>query len=351
MSASPSPPPAVTAVAGDRPSGVLTDPDIELLRRRYEQQLPRFEEAALWAERRVREVLQRYGIVAITTSRAKAWSSLARRIRRERGDPRWLKKGEDEAFDRLVSDVAGCRVIVYRDADVDRASAAFEAELSLLPSGRALQRHRKRTGYRATHLLVQVDEFASRASLRHTVVEVQVVSLAAHLFNELEHAAIYKQDDDSCRQPVRKAVARLRAVARQADASAATVMRRTASIRLRHRKAIESATELAMALKQALRRPVRGAFELVFGFARLVQAPFLADPSTRSGSLVQLWRHGRQRLDRRRNASVDDATAILGALAATDADAFRKFAEQHRSGSRMIASLADGLSRASRTHR
>ncbi|MSR48137.1 MAG: hypothetical protein EXS13_13940 [Planctomycetes bacterium] len=37
----------------DRPAAVLTDSDIELHRRRDEQQLPRFDEAALTVERRI----------------------------------------------------------------------------------------------------------------------------------------------------------------------------------------------------------------------------------------------------------------------------------------------------------
>lgn len=320
---------------------MLTDPDIELLRRRYEQQLPRFEEAALWAERRIREVLQRHAVFAMTSSRAKSPASFERRVRRDAADAKWGREAEGEPFDRLVTDVAGCRVMVYREIDVERASRALKRVLALADLPRSEQVHRKESGYSSTHLLFVVPGDAARKSLRGTTVEVQVVTLAGHLFNELEHSAVYKQVDESCKKSAAATVFALLAAANAADRCSKEVISQAASARMTARVPIKNAVELALQLECALGQAVHGEFELVFQFVESVEELASADGSALLGDLADLHRSGVIKGVASLGGDVDDATAILLALRERHRKEFDRFAQSWRRESAMVMRLAD----------
>ncbi|MBL8842556.1 MAG: RelA/SpoT domain-containing protein [Planctomycetes bacterium] len=320
---------------------MLTDPDIELLRRRFEQQLPRFEEAALWAERRVRELLHRHAVMAITSSRAKSPESFERRLRRDAADERWVREARGERFDRLMTDVAGCRVMVYRAIDVDRARRALKSGLELAPVDRCEQEHRKESGYEATHLLLEVASDAARHSLRGTTVEVQVVTLAGHLFNELEHSAVYKQLDPLCRSAVTESIRALRDASSAADDRARLAV--AASAKARHEAAarVTTAVELAMELECALGRPVHGEFAVVFEFVESVARALDDVGAPPAGDLLAMHRRGCELVASRRVDGIDDATAILLALRERHPDEFSDFARMTRRESPMVMLLLD----------
>jgi ppGpp synthetase/RelA/SpoT-type nucleotidyltranferase len=44
----------------------------------------------------------------------------------------------------------------------------------------------------ATHVLIEIGDEEERLSLRGTICEIQITSLASHVFNELEHDIGYK---------------------------------------------------------------------------------------------------------------------------------------------------------------
>ena len=52
----------------------------------------------------------------------------------------------------------------------------------------------KPNGYRATHRLVIAPDTPDDLSIRGAICEVQITTLAAHLYNELEHDIAYKED-------------------------------------------------------------------------------------------------------------------------------------------------------------
>lgn len=105
----------------------------------------------------------------------------------------------DEVFEN-ISDLSGVRIITYLVSDREK----IVEELSKIFRGKGKddkpiieRKDRMEIGrhYRATHCLVYLpDEYLGDANsnLRNTVCEIQVCSLLAHVFNEIEHDLLYK---------------------------------------------------------------------------------------------------------------------------------------------------------------
>jgi ppGpp synthetase/RelA/SpoT-type nucleotidyltranferase len=86
------------------------------------------------------------------------------------------------------------------------------------------ERHDKPSGYRATHMLVELGADEDHPSLRGFVCELQIASLGAHLFNEIEHDTTYKIHDVPPSAAETDALAELRAQCRRTDALADRVL-------------------------------------------------------------------------------------------------------------------------------
>ncbi|WP_204921627.1 hypothetical protein [Pseudomonas syringae] len=104
----------------------------------------------------------------------------------------------DEVFER-ISDLAGVRIATYLESDrqnvVQEIRQAFvgkdggEPDIDLKDHSEA-GRH-----YRATHCqvyLIEEDFAGTNSNLEGTTCEIQVCSLLAHVFNEIEHDLQYK---------------------------------------------------------------------------------------------------------------------------------------------------------------
>lgn len=316
---------------------MLTDPDIEVLVERYRQQLTRFEEAARWVEERARTALRRHAVLAMTSSRAKAPESLKRRLQETRADARWLGAEGEIPFDRVVTDAAGCRALVYRAIDVERASRAVTSALDRAELPRAQQTHAKASGYRAVHLLVTIGAEADRPSLRGTIAEVQIVTLAAHVFNELEHSSVYKQKIEGCARSVAAEVRSLGDAAQRVDEYANDLIVAEARARRAAHERPKNVVELAMAYEVALGRPVHGEFALVFEFAETIGASLVRAATIDSAELIALHDRGRTRSASVRPEPIDDATCILLALVDGQEAEFIKFDDEQRSRNPTLA--------------
>lgn len=179
---------------------------------RYALELPRYARAARRVEEILRAALRAADVRALVTARAKHPDDLRRKLGR-----RGALLGLREEGSPLATDLAGCRILVYRPSDRSRAEAIALEALPLAPGDGSVERHAKSSGYSATHLLVLAP--ASVASDHATVCEVQIVSLARHVFHELEHDLVYKRAGAPPPHPVVAALGRLRQACDELEAA------------------------------------------------------------------------------------------------------------------------------------
>ncbi len=67
-------------------------------------------------------------------------------------------------MNEIVTDLAGCRVMVYRYSDVDNIERIVRETLELSSLPNSFEKHEKDSGYRATHMLVQLSDTEERLS-------------------------------------------------------------------------------------------------------------------------------------------------------------------------------------------
>src|SRR5690242_9949559 len=168
-------------------AGHLTDPQIELLVGRYVRELARYESAAFFVEQRLRRALRAAAIRVQLSSRDKHPEDLRAKLHRKRDDPRYAFAVLREALSRTVTDLAGSRVLVYHPSDMGEGAQLVRRMFRRAERENADEEHNNPSGYRATHLLVSIGEEEECLSLHGAICEIQVTTIAAHLFNELEH--------------------------------------------------------------------------------------------------------------------------------------------------------------------
>lgn len=168
----------------------MESPDalIEAAVARYVREMGRYEEAARLVERRLRAALRDRRVSALVSSRAKHPDDLREKLRRKGAAAEDLTRDVGD----VVNDLAGCRVLAYRPSDVERLEAIVREVLTLADLPMGIERHAKPSGYRATHVLVVIAD-DERLWMRGAVCEVQIVSIASHVFNEIEHDLVYKR--------------------------------------------------------------------------------------------------------------------------------------------------------------
>lgn len=130
-------------------------------------------------------------------------------VHRRTKDPRSLKnkitKNKDkyesiEDFFKKISDLAGVRITTYRESDRKKVVAEIEDRFKKDPNKDEMteikDKQEQGRHYRATHCQIVLHEDfldGGNANLRNTTCEIQVCSLLAHVFNEVEHDLQYKE--------------------------------------------------------------------------------------------------------------------------------------------------------------
>lgn len=141
------------------------------------------------------DVIRAHHIPATVQWRVKSSASLEGKLRRYLRDPAGGKCDTigtvDDVFAQ-VGDLAGVRVATYVERDRDRVAEILRDRLRVIQ----VERHAKPSGYRATHCQVQVSATvvarAEYSNLSGLSCEVQVCSMLAHVWNEIEHSVRYK---------------------------------------------------------------------------------------------------------------------------------------------------------------
>lgn len=146
------------------------------------------------------EIVEGNAVRAHVTSRVKSPKSFADKIRKVAKKHPKAVQSVDAVFDS-IRDLAGVRIATYDKELEDKVVAAVRARFSG-PHGAPVELERKdkhksdpSNFYRATHcdVFLRPEELVgSYANLLDTPCEVQVCSLMAHVWNEVEHDIRYK---------------------------------------------------------------------------------------------------------------------------------------------------------------
>lgn len=312
----------------------LTDSEIEILVQRYTREMARYEEAARLVEDRLRRTLRANAMRVLLSSRAKHPDDLRDKLAGSRRDVQKRVRYQFAALDKdlnsVVTDLAGCRVMVYRFSDVEKAASAVRESFPLADVDNADESHDKPSGYRATHILVQIPLNAERMSLRGTIVEVQVTSLPAHVFNELDHDIGYKDHGSKPGPREEDALKEVRWGTWLLDRSVERLMEERASAV----KELEDAEELRFVLEKAAARPLNGDFRRLFQLLSVVKPEVTLSVITNVGesksvTVKDLLEQGKQAADDLSIPQSDQNDVVHMALALFDRFA-EEFEEQVR---------------------
>lgn len=308
----------------------LTDPEIEVVVQRYYREMTQYEEAARLVEDRLRRATHANTIRVLLSARAKHPDDLRKKLERKRDDPRYLLSSLDVGMDRIVTDLAGCRVMAYQSADVVNLVRIVRENLDLANIQNAEENHDKPSGYRAVHLLIAIGKDEERYSLRGTICEVQITSIASHIFNELEHDIRYKNGGVAPSDAERVALDGLLDTTRLVDPFVDRLMRVRASSTVKQTTALKDPEELKYALEQDAQRPLHGEFHRLF---RLLDS--VSDRLTPAfvfffGSTHVLLEKGEKLALEFEFDNADDVVKIALALFEHFPDEFRKLVQEQR---------------------
>lgn len=254
-------PRAAPAVA--TPPTTLDERVIEELVERYMREIARYEKAATAVSDRLRRELRAEARLRhLISSRAKHPDDLGEKLRRKAADARYTEAALRKNLNDVVTDLAGCRVVVYAPEDEVRVVELIDRKLATAARGDARPPPIERsTGYRATHRLVLAGQ--DDLALFGAICEIQVTTLAAHLFNELEHDITYKEHGQAASRDECLFLADIRRVTELADRQVGHLFaaRRDATKQL---DLIDTPEALRFVLEQELGRPLAGEFARLY---------------------------------------------------------------------------------------
>lgn len=175
----------------------LTDQQITECHERYLREQDRYAKMAEVAYEKCLEIVQKKLTVRATVQRrAKSPKSFVEKLRKSENRAKY--NSVDEVFLK-ISDLAGVRIATYLESDrepvVEELKKAFVGPGGADPVIEIKNRSEGGRHYRATHcqvFLPEGDLSGSNENLKNTTCEIQVCSLLAHVFNEIEHDLQYK---------------------------------------------------------------------------------------------------------------------------------------------------------------
>ncbi|MDP4270700.1 MAG: RelA/SpoT domain-containing protein [Bacteroidota bacterium] len=168
---------------------------IEIAVARYYREYDRYKKLADLVYLICNEIVQKKLTIRATVQRrAKDPNSFQEKLRKHK-----TLTTVDEVFDQ-ISDLAGVRIITYLESDREKVveeirQAFIGKDKGNQPIIKAKDKSEKGKHYRATHCQVYLpDEYliGENENLKNTTCEIQVCSLLAHVYNEIEHDLQYK---------------------------------------------------------------------------------------------------------------------------------------------------------------
>ncbi len=293
----------------------LTDPEIEQVYSAYLLQMARYEKAAqLVADRLRRELRAEARLRQIISFRAKHPEDLREKLRRKRKDYAGRRDDLMGNLNQVVTDLAGVRIVVYQSDDEERVVALIDRTLP--PAERPDARpdpYRKPNGYRATHRLVLPPSDAGELSVQSAICEVQVTTLASHLFNELEHDITYKGHGIEPSVADHNCLRHSRTLTELLDAKVDELFKHRREA-VRRGQAIRDAEALRFAFELTANRPLTGDFARLFRMLNAALEPLSVETLMEVGPLLELIDVGKRQAVALDITDVDDVTHfVLGA--------------------------------------
>lgn len=210
-------------------------------------------------------VVENRGIKHMVTHRAKGEGSLRRKLWKDRDS---YSIGDfEKSLSPPMKDLAAARVLLYLPDDIDPVVDALTSHFRA--GGHSLESKDKRSAdrYHAYHLQVTCDgkSLSVEKLAPTTVFEVQVCTLSAHIWNELEHDIIYKQPSGKPDAAQEELLIALHGVLNLGSNTASRLMHHTACQASKNMAPIGDADELQYSLRNHRGGPpLRGDFKALF---------------------------------------------------------------------------------------
>lgn len=173
----------------------LKDDDISKCQERYLREYDRYVKMADVTYQKCLDIVQnKLAVRATVQRRAKDPHSFAEKLRKNKDK----YESVDQVFEK-ISDLAAVRITTYLESDRPRVVEEIEKEFLGMSGGKPEVKNEDKSGngkhYRATHCQVYLPSKylnGLNKNLEGTTCEIQVCSLLAHVFNEIEHDLQYK---------------------------------------------------------------------------------------------------------------------------------------------------------------
>ena len=166
-------------------------------------------------------VQKKLTVRATVQRRAKTPKSFVEKLRKERFRNKF--DSVDQVFQQ-ISDLAGVRIATYLESDREMVVEEIRKEFAGPAEGQPRVDVKDRNGagfhYKATHcqvFLADGDLVGSNENLRGTTCEIQVCSLLAHVFNEIEHDLQYKPLNGQLSEPEKEFIDQLGLLTKAGD--------------------------------------------------------------------------------------------------------------------------------------
>ena len=254
----------------------LTDLQIGLLVEKYERERDRHEKMASTVERELRASIGT-SPRALVTARAKDPGSLKKKLEKYRDEYDFAAL-KDEFWPTVV-DLAGARVMLYEYKQDHEEAHKRIAETFDVAKEKDHGTGKQKYEYQARHRVVKLRAghlSGHLSNLKGVVCEIQVVSLAKHIWNELEHDITYKPGRA---QPPAEMIDALNHLWTALD-NAEEAVSLLSGATLRHQQQqlgdtqpIGSVEELGVALAGLVNRPIRGQLPLLWSILERTQHP------------------------------------------------------------------------------
>ena len=210
---------------------MLTDADIETCLHRFGDLHGRYELLARTVDAQCHVVVD--DVLAVRAGvqwRVKSPASLRAKIVKNRAQ----YAGVDDFFSK-ISDLAGVRITAYRESDRALVVEALRQHFVPPPAGQAFVEVKDKHGfaqhYRAIHVQAGLRENwlkgEAAQSLRGMGCEIQVCSLLAHVYNEVEHDLQYKHLHGELSTAERQLLDELGQLTLRGDATIDTLLKAT----------------------------------------------------------------------------------------------------------------------------
>ncbi len=175
--------------------GLSTDQIAEAAQR-YHREYDRYVKLSDNVYHICQEIVRKLTIRATVQRRAKDPKSFIEKLKKEENKIKY--QSVDEVFSS-ISDLAGVRIITYLESDREMVVKEIKKEFVGKTSADIDIDVKDKTDpgrhYRATHCQVFLSEqylASPNENLKDTTCEIQVCSILAHVFNEIEHDLQYK---------------------------------------------------------------------------------------------------------------------------------------------------------------